>query len=150
MAEVETTTNVGVPGRWAFRIDDAQVRVGGCGHTSKRTERAAQGGGGGLGLGRGRDAGGGAGCAGRGGALGASPAPGPLNLGQPRLDCELQSPAGSSSCLRSREEDPLDATVCGVDGRSGVASPRGLQPTLSTHSRPAFFLGGEGPPGRLP
>lgn len=38
MAEVETTTNVGVPGRWAFRIDDAQVRVGGCGHTSKRTE----------------------------------------------------------------------------------------------------------------
>lgn len=40
MAEVETTTNVGVPGRWAFRIDDAQVRVGGCGHTSKRMERA--------------------------------------------------------------------------------------------------------------
>lgn len=36
MAEVEATTNVGVPGRWAFRIDDAQVRVGGCGHTSKR------------------------------------------------------------------------------------------------------------------
>uniref|UniRef100_H0WH28 Sushi, nidogen and EGF like domains 1 n=1 Tax=Otolemur garnettii TaxID=30611 RepID=H0WH28_OTOGA len=34
MAEVETTTNVGVPGRWAFRIDDAQVRVGGCGHTT--------------------------------------------------------------------------------------------------------------------
>ncbi|XP_012590228.1 PREDICTED: sushi, nidogen and EGF-like domain-containing protein 1 [Condylura cristata] len=27
MAEVETTTNVGVPGRWAFRIDDAQVRM---------------------------------------------------------------------------------------------------------------------------
>lgn len=24
VAEVETTTNVGVPGRWAFRIDDAQ------------------------------------------------------------------------------------------------------------------------------
>lgn len=43
MAEVETTTNVGVPGRWAFRIDDAQVRVGGCGHTSKRLEPAAQG-----------------------------------------------------------------------------------------------------------
>lgn len=39
MAEVEATTNVGVPGRWAFRIDDAQVRVGGCSHTSKRTER---------------------------------------------------------------------------------------------------------------
>ncbi|XP_058521199.1 sushi, nidogen and EGF-like domain-containing protein 1 [Ochotona princeps] len=34
MAEVETTTNVGVPGRWAFRIDGAQVRVGGCGHTT--------------------------------------------------------------------------------------------------------------------
>lgn len=43
MAEVETTTNVGVPGRWAFRIDDAQVRVGGCSHTSKRMEPAAQG-----------------------------------------------------------------------------------------------------------
>lgn len=50
MAEVETTTNVGVPGRWAFRIDDAQVRVGGCAHTSKRTERAAQGGGGRAGV----------------------------------------------------------------------------------------------------
>uniref|UniRef100_A0A671DUW3 Sushi, nidogen and EGF-like domain-containing protein 1 n=1 Tax=Rhinolophus ferrumequinum TaxID=59479 RepID=A0A671DUW3_RHIFE len=34
MAEVETTTNVGAPGRWAFRIDDAQVRVGGCAHTT--------------------------------------------------------------------------------------------------------------------
>ncbi|EHB16173.1 Sushi, nidogen and EGF-like domain-containing protein 1 [Heterocephalus glaber] len=34
MAELEATTNVGVPGRWAFRIDDAQVRVGGCGHTT--------------------------------------------------------------------------------------------------------------------
>nr|XP_058909699.1 sushi, nidogen and EGF-like domain-containing protein 1 isoform X1 [Kogia breviceps] len=34
VAEVESTTNVGVPGRWAFRIDDAQVRVGGCGHTT--------------------------------------------------------------------------------------------------------------------
>jgi hypothetical protein len=43
MAEVETTTNVGVPGRWAFRIDDAQVRVGGCSHTSKRTEQEAPG-----------------------------------------------------------------------------------------------------------
>lgn len=40
---METTTNVGVPGRWAFRIDDAQVRVGGCSHTSKRMEPAAQG-----------------------------------------------------------------------------------------------------------
>ncbi|XP_042555612.1 sushi, nidogen and EGF-like domain-containing protein 1 [Dipodomys spectabilis] len=34
MADVESTTNVGVPGRWAFRIDDAQVRVGGCAHTT--------------------------------------------------------------------------------------------------------------------
>uniref|UniRef100_A0A2K5E2F1 Sushi, nidogen and EGF-like domain-containing protein 1 n=1 Tax=Aotus nancymaae TaxID=37293 RepID=A0A2K5E2F1_AOTNA len=34
MADVETTTNVGVPGRWVFRIDDAQVRVGGCAHTT--------------------------------------------------------------------------------------------------------------------
>ncbi|XP_059559811.1 sushi, nidogen and EGF-like domain-containing protein 1 isoform X2 [Myotis daubentonii] len=34
MAEVETSTNVGVPGRWAFRIDDAQVRVGGCAHAT--------------------------------------------------------------------------------------------------------------------
>ncbi|XP_015999698.2 sushi, nidogen and EGF-like domain-containing protein 1 isoform X2 [Rousettus aegyptiacus] len=34
MAQVETTTNVGVPGRWAFRIDDAQVRVGGCAQTT--------------------------------------------------------------------------------------------------------------------
>ncbi|XP_060049584.1 sushi, nidogen and EGF-like domain-containing protein 1 isoform X2 [Erinaceus europaeus] len=34
MAEVEATTNVGEPGRWAFRIDDAQVRVGGCGQTT--------------------------------------------------------------------------------------------------------------------
>lgn len=42
MAEVETSTNVGVPGRWAFRIDDAQVRVGGCAHASKSTERAAR------------------------------------------------------------------------------------------------------------
>ncbi|XP_049629341.1 sushi, nidogen and EGF-like domain-containing protein 1 [Suncus etruscus] len=30
MADVEATTNVGVPGRWAFRIDGAQVHVGGC------------------------------------------------------------------------------------------------------------------------
>ncbi|XP_070278685.1 sushi, nidogen and EGF-like domain-containing protein 1 isoform X1 [Myotis yumanensis] len=34
MVEVETSTNVGVPGRWAFRIDDAQVRVGGCAHAT--------------------------------------------------------------------------------------------------------------------
>ncbi|KAI7800776.1 putative sushi [Triplophysa rosa] len=30
IVEVETTTNVGYPGRWVFRIDDAQVQVGGC------------------------------------------------------------------------------------------------------------------------
>lgn len=53
MAQVETTTNVGVPGRWAFRIDDAQVRVGGCAQTSKRTAGAAQGAEGGAGEGRG-------------------------------------------------------------------------------------------------
>lgn len=61
MAQVETTTNVGVPGRWAFRIDDAQVRVGGCAQTSKRTAGAAQGAEGGAGEGRG--AGGGRGDA---------------------------------------------------------------------------------------
>ncbi|XP_078521748.1 sushi, nidogen and EGF-like domain-containing protein 1 isoform X3 [Lissotriton helveticus] len=27
---VENTTNVGIPGRWVFRIDDAQVQVGSC------------------------------------------------------------------------------------------------------------------------
>lgn len=51
MAEVETSTNVGVPGRWAFRIDDAQVRVGGCAHASKSTECAARAPGSGLGAG---------------------------------------------------------------------------------------------------
>ncbi|XP_030647438.1 LOW QUALITY PROTEIN: sushi, nidogen and EGF-like domain-containing protein 1 [Chanos chanos] len=30
VVEVESTTNVGYPGRWVFRIDDAQVQVGGC------------------------------------------------------------------------------------------------------------------------
>ncbi|XP_053355426.1 sushi, nidogen and EGF-like domain-containing protein 1 isoform X2 [Clarias gariepinus] len=30
VVEVETTTNVGYPGRWVFRIDDAQVKVGSC------------------------------------------------------------------------------------------------------------------------
>ncbi|XP_060723740.1 sushi, nidogen and EGF-like domain-containing protein 1 isoform X1 [Tachysurus vachellii] len=30
VVEVETTTNVGYPGRWVFRIDDAQVEVGSC------------------------------------------------------------------------------------------------------------------------
>ena len=28
--DVEGTTNVGYPGRWVFRIDHAQVEVGGC------------------------------------------------------------------------------------------------------------------------
>lgn len=37
IADVEMTTNVGIPGRWVFRIDDAQVQVGGCSNTSKRT-----------------------------------------------------------------------------------------------------------------
>ncbi|XP_060775760.1 sushi, nidogen and EGF-like domain-containing protein 1 isoform X2 [Neoarius graeffei] len=30
VVEVETTTNVGYPGRWVFRIDDAHVEVGSC------------------------------------------------------------------------------------------------------------------------
>uniref|UniRef100_A0A8C2B612 Sushi, nidogen and EGF-like domains 1 n=1 Tax=Cyprinus carpio TaxID=7962 RepID=A0A8C2B612_CYPCA len=30
IVEVETTTNVGYPGRWVFRIDDSQVQVGSC------------------------------------------------------------------------------------------------------------------------
>lgn len=30
VVNVEETTNVGVPGRWVFRIDDAHVEVGGC------------------------------------------------------------------------------------------------------------------------
>ncbi|KAL4630710.1 sushi, nidogen and EGF-like domain-containing protein 1 [Arapaima gigas] len=30
VVDVEETTNVGYPGRWVFRIDDAQVEVGGC------------------------------------------------------------------------------------------------------------------------
>ncbi|KAJ7418322.1 Sushi, nidogen and EGF-like domain-containing protein 1 [Willisornis vidua] len=34
IADVEMTTNVGIPGRWVFRIDDAQVQVGGCSNTN--------------------------------------------------------------------------------------------------------------------
>ncbi|XP_064419080.1 sushi, nidogen and EGF-like domain-containing protein 1 [Latimeria chalumnae] len=34
IVDVETTTNVGIPGRWVFRIDDAQVQVGGCNDTN--------------------------------------------------------------------------------------------------------------------
>ncbi|XP_072724876.1 sushi, nidogen and EGF-like domain-containing protein 1 isoform X12 [Ciconia boyciana] len=34
IADVEMTTNVGIPGRWVFRIDDAQVQVGGCSNTT--------------------------------------------------------------------------------------------------------------------
>uniref|UniRef100_A0A6I8NN78 Sushi, nidogen and EGF like domains 1 n=1 Tax=Ornithorhynchus anatinus TaxID=9258 RepID=A0A6I8NN78_ORNAN len=34
IADVEMTTNVGIPGRWVFRIDDAQVQVGGCTNTT--------------------------------------------------------------------------------------------------------------------
>ncbi|KAI0226846.1 Sushi, nidogen and EGF-like domain-containing protein 1, partial [Lamellibrachia satsuma] len=30
IVEVETTTNVGLPGRWVFRIDDVSVQFGGC------------------------------------------------------------------------------------------------------------------------
>lgn len=83
---METTTNVGVPGRWAFRIDDAQVRVGGCGHTSKRTERVA---GVAEGHGLGRRDGGGRG----GGAPGLLGTHGPAHLGS--------SPPGSPLSLRA-------------------------------------------------
>lgn len=75
MAEVETTTNVGVPGRWAFRIDDAQVRVGGCGHTSKRLRE-----------GRVEEL-----CGSRGGAQG-------LELSASSLNPHLPSPSHSPSC----------------------------------------------------
>ncbi|XP_071202681.1 sushi, nidogen and EGF-like domain-containing protein 1 isoform X2 [Salvelinus alpinus] len=34
MVDVEGTTNVGCPGRWVFRIDNAQVEVGGCNHSA--------------------------------------------------------------------------------------------------------------------
>uniref|UniRef100_A0AAR2LD50 Sushi, nidogen and EGF-like domains 1 n=1 Tax=Pygocentrus nattereri TaxID=42514 RepID=A0AAR2LD50_PYGNA len=34
VVEVETTTNVGYPGRWVFRIDDAQVQVGSCNNSA--------------------------------------------------------------------------------------------------------------------
>ena len=30
VVDVEGTTNVGYPGRWVFRIDHANVEVGGC------------------------------------------------------------------------------------------------------------------------
>ncbi|XP_052331565.1 sushi, nidogen and EGF-like domain-containing protein 1 isoform X1 [Oncorhynchus keta] len=34
VVDVEGTTNVGHPGRWVFRIDNAQVEVGGCNHSA--------------------------------------------------------------------------------------------------------------------
>ncbi|KAM9127885.1 sushi, nidogen and EGF-like domain-containing protein 1 isoform 3-T3 [Pangshura tecta] len=34
IVDVEMSTNVGIPGRWVFRIDDAQVQVGGCNNTT--------------------------------------------------------------------------------------------------------------------
>uniref|UniRef100_A0A8C9V4C8 Sushi, nidogen and EGF like domains 1 n=1 Tax=Scleropages formosus TaxID=113540 RepID=A0A8C9V4C8_SCLFO len=34
VVDVEETTNVGYPGRWVFRIDDAQVQVGGCNNSA--------------------------------------------------------------------------------------------------------------------
>ncbi|XP_043926270.1 sushi, nidogen and EGF-like domain-containing protein 1 [Protopterus annectens] len=33
IVDVEETTNVGIPGRWVFRIDDAHVQVGSCNDT---------------------------------------------------------------------------------------------------------------------
>lgn len=35
VVDVEGTTNVGYPGRWVFRIDDAHVEVGGCNNSGK-------------------------------------------------------------------------------------------------------------------
>lgn len=32
---VEGTTNVGYPGRWVFRIDNAHVEVGGCNNSGE-------------------------------------------------------------------------------------------------------------------
>ncbi|XP_055502008.1 sushi, nidogen and EGF-like domain-containing protein 1 [Leucoraja erinacea] len=34
IVDVEMTTNVGIPGRWVFRIHDAQVEIGGCNDTA--------------------------------------------------------------------------------------------------------------------
>lgn len=36
VVNVEGTTNVGFPGRWVFRIDDANVEVGGCNDSGKK------------------------------------------------------------------------------------------------------------------
>lgn len=36
VVNVEETTNVGFPGRWVFRIDDANVEVGGCNDSGKK------------------------------------------------------------------------------------------------------------------
>lgn len=35
VVNVEGTTNVGQPGKWVFRIDDANVEVGGCNDSGK-------------------------------------------------------------------------------------------------------------------
>lgn len=35
VVNVEGTTNVGYPGRWVFRIDDANVEVGSCNNSGK-------------------------------------------------------------------------------------------------------------------
>lgn len=35
VVNVEGTTNVGYPGKWVFRIDDANVEVGGCNDSGK-------------------------------------------------------------------------------------------------------------------
>lgn len=35
VVNVEETTNVGYPGRWVFRIDDANVELGGCNNSGE-------------------------------------------------------------------------------------------------------------------
>lgn len=39
VVNVEGTTNVGFPGRWVFRIDDANVEVGGCNNSGESCAR---------------------------------------------------------------------------------------------------------------
>lgn len=38
VVNVEGTTNVGYPGRWVFRIDDAHVEVGSCNNSGETAD----------------------------------------------------------------------------------------------------------------